>query len=154
MLLFFSAFAEERVLQLPSGEELRYRVVTDPAESARETSHQLLRHLADGDIQAAAALSNAPMRRYEVLREYASAVGEEEFRRVFARYQSPTNRILLEAAIGQRRLVVWNLGEAGNHLVGQFYVQVDGKYVLDDEPNEERTQLARVLHHLRQNTSR
>lgn len=154
MLLVFSAFAEERTLQLPDGEALRYRLVTDPAESARETSHRLLRHLAEGDIQAAAALSNAPMRRYEVLREYASAVGEEAFRRVFARYQSPSNRILLEAAIGQRRLVVWDLGETGNRLVGQFYVQVDGTYLLDDEPNEERTQLARVLEHLRRTTPR
>jgi hypothetical protein len=152
--LVFSAFAEERTLQLPDGEALRYRVVTEPAESARDTSHRLLRHLAEGDIQGAAALSNAPMRRYEVLRDYASAVGEEEFRRVFARYQSPANRILLEAAIGQRRLVVWDLGQAGNHLVGQFYVQVDGKYLLDDEPNEERTQLRRVLEHLRRSTSR
>lgn len=155
LLLAVSAFAlaEERTLRLPDGEELRYRVITDPAESARETSHQLLRHLADGNIEAASAMSNAPMRRYEVLREYASAVGEEEFKRVFARYQSPANRILLEAAIGQRRLVVWDLGEAGNHLVGQFYVRVDGKYLLDDEPNEERTQLRRVLEALRRRTA-
>jgi hypothetical protein len=96
------ALAEERMLQLPDGGELRYRVVTDPAESARETATQLLRHLAAGELAAAAALSNAPMRRYEVLRDYRDMVGEEEFRRVFARYQSPANRILLEAAIGRR----------------------------------------------------
>jgi hypothetical protein len=155
LAFFFSvpALAEDRLLQLPNGEELHYRVVTDPAESARETATQLLRHLASGDIAAAAALSNAPMRRYEVLRDYRDMVGEEEFRRVFARYQSPANRILLEAAIGRRRLIVWDLGEAGNHLVGQHYVDVDGKFLLDDEPNAERAQLTRLLEALRNRTT-
>ncbi len=153
MLFAFSAFAEERTLQLPDGEELHYRVITDPAESARGTAMQMLGHLASGDIDAAAKLSNAPMRRYEVLRDYRERVGEEEFKRVFSRYQAPANRILLEAGIGQRRLVVWDLGEAGNRLVGQYFVAVDGRFLLDDEPNEERTKLRRVLEALRQRTT-
>lgn len=145
MSLLFSAsvFAEE-----PS-----YRVITDPAESARGTAAKLLQYLAAGDIAAAAAMSNAPMRRYEVLRDYRDRVGEEEFKRIYARYQSPANRLFMEAAIGRHRLLVWDLGEAGNYLAGQYYVQVDGKFLLDDEPNDERAQLARVLRQLRQSTS-
>jgi hypothetical protein len=101
-------------------EELHYRVITDPAESAQPVAMQLLRHLAAGDIEAAAAMSNAPQRRLEVLRDYRQAVGEEEFKRIYGRYFAPENRVIMEAAIGQRRLIVWNLGEAGNHLAGQY----------------------------------
>jgi hypothetical protein len=156
LALSFSApaLAEERVLQLPNGEELHYRVITDPAESARETATQLLRHLAAGDIAAAAALSNAPMRRYEVLRDYRDMVGEEEFKRAFGRYFAPGNRLVVEASIGRRRLLVWDLGEAGNHLAGQHYVEVDGKFLLDDEPNAERARLTRLLEELRRQISR
>lgn len=157
MILVFafslSAFAEDRILQLPNGEELHYRVITDPAESARGTAMQLLKHLAAGDIAAAAALSNAPMRRYEVLRDYRNLVGEAEFRRVYAQYQSPANRFFMEAAIGRRHLLVWDLGEAGNHLAGQYYIEVDSKFLLDDEPNAERAQLARLLQALHKRTT-
>ncbi len=153
-LLCLPALAEDRTLNLDNGEAIHYRIITDPAESARGTAMQILKHLAEGDISSAAALSNAPMRRYEVLRNYRSQVGEREFKRVYAQYQSPANRLFLEAAIGRRHLLVWDLGEAGNHLAGQYYVEVDGKFLLDDEPNEERAQLARVLHRLRGSTSR
>ena len=115
---------------------------------------QMLGHLASGDIDAAAKLSNAPLRRYEVLRDYRERVGEQEFKRVFAQYQSPANRILLEAAIGPRRMLVWDLGQAGNHLAAQYYIDVGGTFLMDDVPHEERTQLARVLRHLRETTSR
>lgn len=115
---------------------------------------QLLQHLASGDIEAAAALSNAPKRRYEVLRDYRNSVGDEEFKRVFARYMAPANRLVMEAAIGRRRLLVWDLGEAGNHLAGQYYVEVGGKFLLDDEPNEERSKLRRVLEAYRRQTAR
>lgn len=148
------AFAEERTLQLPNGDELRYRLVTDPAESARGTATELLQRLASGDITAAAALSNAPQRRYEVLRDYRRSVGEEEFKRVFAQYLAPGNRLIMEAAIGRRRLLVWDLAEAGNHLAGQYYVQVDGRFLLDDEPNEERSRLQRVLEQYRRHVNR
>ena len=135
-------------------QELHYRLITDPAESARGAALQLLRHLASGDIEAAAAMSNAPTRRYEVLRDYRNAVGEEEFKRVFARYMAPANRLVMEAAIGRRRLLVWDLSEAGNHLAGQYYVEVDGKFLLDDEPTEERAKLRRVLEAFRKRTTR
>lgn len=130
-----------------------YRLITDPAESARGTAMQLLQHLAAGDIEAAAAMSNAPKRRREVLRDYRDSVGDEEFKRVFARYMAPANRLIMEAAIGQRRLLVWDLGEAGNHLAGQYYIQVGGKFLLDDEPSEERAKLHRVLEALRKRTT-
>ncbi len=148
------ALAEERVLRLPDGDELRYRLITDPAESARGTATELLQHLATGDISAAAALSNAPQRRYEVLSDYRRSVGEDEFKRVFARYLAPANRLIVEAAIGRRHLLVWDLVEAGNHLAGQYYVRVDGRFLLDDEPNEERSRLQRVLEQYRKQVSR
>jgi hypothetical protein len=148
------AFGQERVLQLPSGEELRYRLITDPAESAQPIAMQLLRHLADGDIEAAAALSNAPQRRLEVLRNFRQQIGEEEFKRLFGRYFAPENRVLMEAAIGQHRMIVWDLGEAGNQLAAQYYVQVDGKFRMDDVPNDERAKLQRVLESQRRQTTK
>ena len=131
------ALAQERLLD--SG---------DP-DSARETAVALLKHLAAGDLEQAAALSNAPQRRFEVLRDYRDAVGEEEFKRVFGRFLEPDNRLVAEVAIGPRRLLVWDLGEAGRHLAGQFYVQVDGRFLLDDVPSPERAELRRVLRRYR-----
>jgi hypothetical protein len=110
----------------------------------------MLRHLADGDLEAAAALSNAPQRRFEVLRDYRDAVGEEEFKRLFGRYFRPENRLIAEVALGRHRLLVWDLGEAGHRLAGQFYVEVDGRFLMDDVPSRERSALRRVLEDYRQ----
>jgi hypothetical protein len=123
----------------------QHRVVTDPAESARPAAMTILKHLAAGELEAAAALSNAPERRLEVLRQFRRSVGDEAFRQLFGRYFSPRNRIVLEAAIGRHRLLVWDLGEANGALVGQYFVEVDGAFVLDDVPNAERAKLERVL---------
>jgi hypothetical protein len=157
LILGFAAAAlgQERVLQLPGGEELRYEVIEPGSQSsARPAALALLRHLADGDIEAAAKMSNAPQRRLEVLREFRRSVGEEQFKDLFGRYFAPENRILAEAAIGKHRLLIWDLGEAGNQLAGQYYVEVDGKFVMDDMPNAERSKLQRVLEAYRKQTSR
>lgn len=122
-----------------------YRLVTDPADSARESATRLLELLSEGNIEAAAKLSNAPQRRYEVLRDYRDAVGEEAFKRVYARYFAPGNRLMAEAAIGRRRLLIWQLGEAHGQLAGQFFVEVDGRFVLDDVPHPQRADLQKVL---------
>jgi hypothetical protein len=122
-----------------------YRLVTDPRDSARESATRMLALLAEGNLEAAAQLSNAPQRRYEVLRDYRAQVGEEEFKRVYARYFEPGNRVMAEAALGKRRLLVWQLGQAGGRLAGQFFVEQDGRFVLDDVPNPERAALQQVL---------
>jgi hypothetical protein len=119
------------------------------ADSARGTAMALLRHLAAGKIEEAAALSNAPQQRLEVLRQYRTAIGEEEFKRVFGRYFAPQNRVIAEVAIARHRLLIWDLGEAGNQLAGQYYVEVDGRFLLDDEPSPERSKLQQVLERYR-----
>ena len=131
------AFAQERLVE--------------PAapDSARETALTVLKHLAAGDLEQAAALSNAPQRRLEVLREYRNSVGEEAFKQAFDRFLAPQNPLIAEVAIGPRRLLIWQLGEAGNHLAGQFYVEVDGRFLLDDVPSGERDELRRVLRRYR-----
>jgi hypothetical protein len=126
-------------------QELRYRVITEASESARPVALQILKHLAAGDLEAAAAMSNAPERRLEVLRDFRNTVGEDEFKRLFGRYFAPQNRIVMEAALGKRRLLIWDLGEVGNQLAGQYFVELDGKFVMDDVPNEERAELQRLL---------
>jgi hypothetical protein len=136
-----------------SAAEPDYRLITDPRESARDSATRLLALLAEGNIEAAAALSNEPQHRYEVLHDYREAVGEEEFKRVYARYFNPGNRLLAEAAIGRRRLLIWELGEAYQYLTGQFFVEVDGRFLLDDVPSAGRAQLQRVLHAYRAKTT-
>ena len=121
------------------------RVQPGSAGSAYETAKKLLGHLAEGDIDAAAALSNAPERRADVLRYYRETVGEEEFKRIFARYLEPANPLIAEVAIGPRRLLLWRLGEANDHITGQFYIETEGRFLMDDAPSEERTALRRVL---------
>ena len=135
-------------------QEQTHRVITDPRESARPAAMQILKHLAKGEIEAAAALSNAPQRRLEVLRDFERTVGAEHFRRVFGRYFAPQNKVVLEAGIGKHRLLVWDLGEAGNHLSGQYFVEVDGRFVMDDVPSPTRTQLQRVLEAQRKNLAK
>lgn len=105
----------------------------------RQTAWQLVALLAEGRIEEAAALSNHPQRRREVLEAYRSEVGEEEFRRIYARYRE--GRIVEEIAEGRHRLLIWDLG----HVAGQFFVEKDGRYVLDDEPSAARDKLRRAL---------
>ena len=78
-----------------------------------------------------------------MLRDYRASVGEDEFKRVFALYLG--NRIVDEIAIGPRRLLVWDLAEAAHQLAGQYYVEVEGRFLMDDVPSEERAKLTRVL---------
>jgi hypothetical protein len=137
------AQAQERSLKLEGGETLTYRLVGETDDSARGTSVRLLRLLAVGDIDAAAELSNAPARRREVLRDYLHSVGEAEFRRVFGEYAQ--RRVVSEVAMGDRHLIVWDLGDAEHHLAGQYFVRVPGGFLLDDVPSEERLRLARLL---------
>jgi hypothetical protein len=138
-------------LLLAAAPALAQERLLDPSapDSARDTALTVLKHLAAGELEQAAAWSNAPYRRFEVLRAYRDSVGEEEFKRIFGRFLAPENRLIAEVAIGPRRLLVWALGEAGGHVAGQFYVEVDGKFVLDDVPSRERDELRRVLRRYR-----
>jgi hypothetical protein len=148
-LLFLAAaglaLGKERTLELASGETIAYSLVEGDASSARNTAYTILRHLAQGDIESAALISNAPRRRFEVLRDYRERVGDDEFRRVFGQYFVAENRVVAEVARGPRRLVIWDLGQAAHHLAGQYFVEVDGRFVIDDVPNEERAKLQRIL---------
>jgi hypothetical protein len=118
-------------------------VAADAPASARETATRVVRSLAAGDLEGVAALSNAPQRRLEVLQEYRARVGEEEFRRVFARYLEQP--IVDEIALGRHRLVIWQLADVDGHLAGQYYVEVEGRFLLDDVPSDARARLRRVL---------
>jgi len=116
------------------------------AGSAYGTAKLLLQHLAAGDIEAAARLSNAPRERYELLRDYRAKLGEEEFKRVFGQYFQPENRLVAEYRLGTHHLLIWDLGEVAHHLAGQYYVEIeDGKFLMDDAPSEPRSRLRRVL---------
>lgn len=105
---------------------------------------KVLRLLADGDIETAAKSSNAPERRLEVLRDYRKRVGDEEFKRAFARYfETP---VVAEVALGPRRLLVWNLGE---DLAAQYYIEREGRFLMDDVPSPARAELVRILREFR-----
>ncbi len=117
-----------------------YRLITDAGESAQPVAREMLRQLAAGDIEQAAQLSNAPQRRAEVLQDYRRSVGDAEFRRVFADYAA--HQVVAELAIGERRLLVWDLGR---NVAGQYYVRAGERFVIDDVPSEERSELRRLL---------
>jgi hypothetical protein len=138
-------------LKLDDGSLIRYELVASTsADSAAGTAQRLLSMLGEGRIDDAAALSNAPERRRQVLNDYRDAVGEAEFRRVFARYGAAPNRLVAELAIGRHHLLVWDLAEASHRLAGQFYVRAADGFVLDDAPSEERSRLQRLLAAYRQ----
>ena len=138
---------EERRLDLGGGQTLRYTLVEpgDSLPSASGTAREILRLLAAGDIAQAAAHSNAPKQRSEVLSEFRDQVGPEEFMRVFERLTGPQNLLLAEVAIGEHRLLIWRLGEPAERVAGQYYVEVEGRFMLDDVPNPTRASLRRVL---------
>ena len=117
-----------------------HTLVTEPAHSAEASARGVLRHLAAGDIDAAAAVSNAPQRRREVLRDYLARVGDAEFRRVFAEYLAQP--VIAEVAIGERRLLMRRIDGA---LVGQYFVRAAPGFVIDDVPGDERAKLQQVL---------
>jgi hypothetical protein len=119
--------------------------------TALDAAKLLNLHLSSGDIEAAALLSNAPRRRFEVLRDYQKDVGEEAFKRVFAQYFFPENRLVAEIAIDNHRLLLWELktgakpGAETTALAGQYFVEIEGRYLVDDIPNDQRTRLRWVL---------
>jgi hypothetical protein len=129
------ALAQERLIE-PSA-----------PDSARPTALTVLKHLAEGDLEHAAALSNAPTQRLELLRGYRDSIGEDEFKRRFGLFFAPDNRVIAEVAIGPRRLLVWDLGDS--QLAGQFYIEVDGRFLMDDVPGRERDELRQVLRRYR-----
>lgn len=132
MLMASAAAGQQRLLD------------ADSPDSARPTAMKVLRLLADGDIETAAKSSNAPERRLEVLRDYRKRVGDEEFKRAFARYfETP---VVAEVALGPRRLLVWNLGE---DLAAQYYIEREGRFLMDDVPSPARAELARILREFR-----
>jgi hypothetical protein len=138
-------------LQLDDGSLIRYELVaSSSADSATGTAQRLLSLLSEGKIDDAAALSNAPQRRRQVLSDYRDAVGEAEFRRVFAQYGSAPNRLVAELAIEKHHLLVWDLTDANHRLAGQFYVRAADGFLLDDAPSEERSRLQRLLAAYRQ----
>jgi hypothetical protein len=149
---------ETRTLELDGGGRVTYTLRTHPADahaarpagelaptSALDAAKLLNLHLSAGDIEEAALLSNAPRRRFEVLRDYRDSVGEEEFKRVFAQYFYPENRLLAEIGIGKHRLLIWDLKEGANRVAGQYFVEIEGRYLVDDVPNDARTSLRWVL---------
>ena len=151
LLAFVACASLGAELQLDDGSVVRYELVAaTSADSARETAQHLLSLLGEGKIDDAAALSNAPQRRRQVLSDYRDAVGEAEFRRIFARYGSTPNRLVAEVAIGKHHLLVWDLAEANHRLAGQFYVRAGDRFLLDDTPSEDRARLQRVLAAYRQ----
>ncbi len=145
-------------LELSGGGSVSYTLRTHPADahvaqpvgelapaSALDAAKLLNLHLSTGNLEEAALLSNAPRRRFEVLRDYRESVGEEEFKRVFAQYFYPENRLLAEIAIGRHRLLIWDLKEGANRIAGQYFVEIEGRYLVDDVPNDTRTSLRWVL---------
>ena len=155
---------EAHTLQLEGGATVSYTLRTHSADahllrpaaelapsSALDAAKLLNLQLSIGDVEAAALLSNSPRRRFEVLRDYRDSVGEDEFKRVFAQYFFRENRLLAEIAIDRHSLLIWELkgdgqtGNASSRIAGQFFVEVDGRYVIDDVPNDTRTRLRWVL---------
>ena len=115
---------ESRTLELDGGVAVTYTLRTHPPkahllvppatlapDSALNAARLLNLHLSTGDIEEAALLSNSPRRRFEVLSEYRASVGENEFKRVFAQYFAPQNRLVAEIAIDRHRLLIWDLRE-------------------------------------------
>jgi hypothetical protein len=147
---------EARTLQVESGALVAY-TLRHPADaqlvrpgkqlapdSALNTTRLLSLHLSTGNLEEAALLSNAPRRRFEELQNFQQTYGAEESKRVFAEYFDPENKLVGEIVIGPHSLLIWDQKRA-SQIAGQFFVEVDGKFLVDDVPSDARTQLRWVL---------
>lgn len=144
------AWGAESVLERPDGGRIVYSVETPGGPgSALETAQRLHAHLAAGQLAEAAALSNTPRRRHQVLHDFRAAVGVEEMKQLYQAYLHPENRVVAEIAIGEHRLLLWKLVGL-ERLAGEFFVNVDGRLLLDDIPSDTRAQLRLILQHYRQ----
>ena len=117
-------------------------------DSALNTAKLLNQLLTAGRIEDAAVLSNAPRRRYEVLRDYRQSVGEDAFKQVFTQYFQAEFRLLAEILIDRHSLLVWHSGKE-NRYAGQYYVRIEDKVLMDDAPSETRLALRRILDAIR-----
>jgi hypothetical protein len=153
------ANGEERflLLQLDNGQTLGFRLLSHPADahlleagkpleprSALETAKLVTRYLAEGRVEEASLLSNSPKARYERMRESFEGWSEEDFRNTYGRYFASENRIVAEVAIGDHRLLLWNLKEL-DHVAAFYFVDIEGRLLMDDVPNPTRANLRRVL---------
>lgn len=158
-----------RVLERDGGAKIEYMLRLHPPGahlpppgaalapvSALDTARLLNLHLSTGDLEEAAGLSNAPRRRFEVLRDYRDSVGAEEFKRVFGQYLQPDTRLVAEIVLGAHRLLIWELKDAvpgkAARLAGQYFVDIEGRTLLDDVPGETRNRLRQVLEAYRTGT--
>lgn len=165
VLLLFASLAQGQPLTEQSveldGETLRFSIrafapdaqAFDPAvvpepTTALNTARLLSVYLTAGKVEDAAMLSTAPRRRFEVLRDYQGAVGDEDFKQVYSQYFQPQNRLVAEVLMGPHSLLVWHLRE-NDRYAGQYYVQVEGKVFMDDVPSTERFRLRRILEAIR-----
>jgi hypothetical protein len=144
LLAAFAAACVAPVARPEEFEGIRYDVVAPGSpSSAREAARLMLGLLGGGDIEAAARLSNAPQRRAQVLRDYMASVGEAEFTRVFAQYAAAP--VSLELALGERRLLIWDLPGAERNIAAQYFIRRDRRFVMDEEPGPDRAHLQRLL---------
>ena len=148
---------EHRVLELENGERIRYVLSTHAADahlldtgavlqprSALDTAKLVTRYLAEGRVEDASLLSNAPKARYARLRESFEGWSDADFQRAYGRYFDAENRIVAEVAIDGHRLLIWHLRDT-DYLAAFFLVDIEGRLLIDDVPNETRANLRRVL---------
>lgn len=152
---------ESRVLELAGGARIEYTLHTFPENAHRaetllqhppggtlDTAKLVTQLLAEGRLEDVALLSNAPKARYERLKDSFGNWQKEDFERAFRRYFAPENRILGEAAIGAHRLLMWYLKDT-NYITAYYFVELEGRLLLDDVPSETRNRLRRVLEDFR-----
>jgi hypothetical protein len=153
----FARADEPRMLEMENGERVNYVLRTHPSDahvldasaglqprSALNTAKLVTRYLAEGRIEDASLLSNAPKARYARLRESFEGWKEADFRRAYGRYFDPENRIVGEVSIDGHRLVIWHLRDT-DYLAAFFLVEIEDRLLIDDVPNETRANLRRVL---------
>jgi hypothetical protein len=148
---------EQRTLELENGARVSYALRLYPPDahlldanavlqplSALDTAKLVTRYLAEGKVEDASLLSNAPKARYARLRESFEGWSEADYQRAYARYFDPANRIVGEIAIDSHRLLIWHLRDT-DYLAAFFLVDIEGRLLIDDVPNETRANLRRIL---------
>jgi hypothetical protein len=111
---------------------------------AVNASLQLYRALGTADISTAAAMSNDRERTYAKYERYVERLGMAEFKKMFLSYFVGGASYTHELVIGEHHMLLVE-DPADDTIAAQFYVRVEGKYLIDEKPGPERDQLGRLF---------
>jgi hypothetical protein len=112
-------------------------------------AQQLYAHLATGDIEKAASLSDDPAASKANYARLLDRLGPEAFQKTFAAYLGPAGlELRMVLSVGTHSMLIVRNPEMGMD-AAQFYASSGGVFHVEDQKSREREQLGRLFQQLK-----